>query len=113
MRLINQTRNTLLAEDVSCAKTPFKRLKGLLTRKDFHQGQALIIQPCNSIHTFFMRFPIDVLFVDRNNQVIQGISSLKPFRLTKIYFKAKFTIELPAGTIKESLTNIGDQLTLE
>ena len=113
MRLVNQTKNTLLAEGVSLANTPFKRLKGLLGRKDFPAGQALIIQPCNSIHTFFMRFPIDVLFVDKDNRVIQTISSLKPFRLTPIYFHARLVIEFSPRTIKDSLIEIGDRLTLE
>ena len=113
MRLINQTKHTILAEDVSLADTPLKRIKGLLGRKDFQRGQALIIKPCNCIHTLFMRFPIDVLFVDGNYQVRQTLSSLKPFRLTKIYFKAKLVIELPSGTIKDSLTSVGDQLVLE
>ncbi len=113
MRLINQTKNTILAEEVSFADTPLKRIKGLLGRKDFHRGQALIIKPCNAIHTFFMRFPIDALFVDRNYKVVQTIAYLKPFRLTSIYFKASLVIELPSGTIQATPTEVGDQLTLE
>jgi hypothetical protein len=111
MRLINQTKNTVLAEDVALADTPLKRIKGLLGRKDFHRGQALIIKPCNSIHTFFMRFPIDALFVDKNYKIIQALSSLRPFSLTRIYFKADLVIELRSGAIKDSLTGVGDQLS--
>jgi len=113
MRLINQTKNTVLAEDVALADTPLKRIQGLLGKRDFPAGQALIIKPCNAIHTLFMRFPIDVLFVGRNYQVRQTLASLKPFRLSKIYFQAKLAIELPSGTIKGSLTSIGDLLSLE
>jgi uncharacterized protein len=110
MRLINQTRNTILAEDVSLADTLFKRIKGLLGRRDFKRGQALIIKPCNSIHTFFMRFPIDLLFVDETNKVVKLISNLAPFRLGPICLKSRLVVELPAGTIKSTFTTQGDQL---
>ena len=61
MRLINQTRGTVLAENIIFANTPAKRLKGLLGYKNFLNSQALIIKPCNCVHTLFMRFAIDVL----------------------------------------------------
>lgn len=113
MRIINKTKNTILAEDVVVASTPFKRIKGLLGEKELKKNQALLIRPCNSIHTFFMRFPIDVLFVDKENRVIKAISYLEPFRLTYIYFNASFAIELPAGTIQPNFTQEGDTLLLE
>lgn len=113
MKVINKTKNTVLAQDAIVADTVFKRMKGLLGRKDFRHGEALIIRPCNSIHTFFMHFPIDVLFVDKDNRVIKVLPSLKPFQLTNIYFRAAFTIELPAGTLESSLTQDGDTLLLE
>lgn len=112
MQILNQTQNTILAEKVIIADTPFKRIKGLLGKKDFKPGEALIIKPCNSIHTLFMRFPIDVLFVDKNNRVIKAISSLKPFCLTYIYLAASFAIELPSGTILASHTQLGDHLSI-
>lgn len=111
MRLINQTRGTVLAENTLIAGSLFKRIQGLLGRKSFDQGQALIIKPCNSIHTFFMRFPIDALFMDKNHKVIQALSEVKPFKLTKAYFQADYVIELPSGMIKNSSTAIGDQLS--
>jgi hypothetical protein len=113
MKIINQTKDTVLAKEVIIADTFLKRVKGLLGRKDFLPGQTLIIKPCNSIHTFFMQFPIDVLFVDKDNRVIKTLSSVKPFRLTSIYFQASFIIELPSGTIQSTLTCKGDTLLLE
>jgi len=92
------------------ANTPFKRIKGLLGKKWLDKGQALILDPCNSIHTLFMRFPIDVLFVDKNKCIVKAISSIKPFCLTPIYFQSKFTIELPVGTIEASHTTAGDEI---
>ena len=112
MKIINKTKGTLLAEEVTTADSPFKRIKGLLGEKEFKKGQALILKPCNSIHTFFMRFPIDVLFLDKDSRVVEAIPSFKPFRLSCIYFKANFVIELPVGIIESSLTREADILTL-
>ncbi|KPK98541.1 MAG: hypothetical protein AMJ95_03955 [Omnitrophica WOR_2 bacterium SM23_72] len=95
------------------AATLFKRAKGLLGTKDFRSGEALVITSCNSIHTFFMRFPIDVLFVDKACKVIKAIHYLRPFRITPLYFKADFTLELPVGTIESSSTTEGDILSLD
>ena len=110
MQIINKTKGKILAEKAGLANTIFSRSKGLLGRKDFKQGEALIIVPCNSIHTFFMRFAIDVLFVDSENKVIKAISNMRPFRLSNLYFSARYTIELPTGTIKTTSTAPGDIL---
>lgn len=112
MRLINQTKNTVLAEDVFIAKTAFTRIKGLLGRKNFTLGQALILDPCNSIHTFFMCFSIDVLFVDKNCKVVQALRDLCPNRISRIYRSSSKVIELPAGTLKLTNTQAQDQLQL-
>lgn len=111
MTLINKTKNTTLAKKVLIANTPFKRIKGLLGKSDFKQEEALIIKPCNSIHTFFMRFAIDVIFVDKQNRIVKTISNLEPWRLTGVYLSANFCIELPAGTIASTSTSKGDFLS--
>jgi uncharacterized membrane protein (UPF0127 family) len=113
MRIINRTKNVLLAQDTLMADSLFKRLKGLLGKEAFKPGQALVIKPCNSVHTFFMPFPIDILFVDRNHKVTKAITSLRPFRITPFYFNACFAIELPSGTIASSFTTQGDSLSIE
>ena len=110
-KLINQTKKTCLAEEVAVADTVWLRMRGLLGKKELKKGQTLVLNPCNSVHTFFMRFPIDVVFVSTQNRVVKTISSLKPFRHTGIYFRARFTVELPAGTIQETLTREGDTLS--
>lgn len=112
MEIINKNKHTLLAKDIVIANTPFKRMKGLLGKKDFKEGQALILKPCNSIHTFFLRFAIDVIFVDKHNKIIEAISCLKPFRLTRIYWLSALAIELPAGIILSSHTQEGDLLAI-
>ncbi|MCM8797062.1 MAG: DUF192 domain-containing protein [Candidatus Omnitrophica bacterium] len=113
MKIINVTKNTTLAERVIVADTLLSRMRGLLGRKSLEKGEALILKSCNSIHTFFMRFTIDVIFADRNMCVVKTISYLKPFRASLLYRKAFFAVELPAGTILESATSAGDFLILE
>ena len=110
MRLINQTRNTVLAENVFFANSPFRRIKGLLGCKFFPDGQALVIKPCNCIHTLFMRFPIDVLFVGKDNLVVKALPQLRSFRFSKLYWKSCMVIELPSGKLEATQTQDGDIL---
>jgi uncharacterized membrane protein (UPF0127 family) len=112
VKIINQTKNTVLAEDAVIADTLSLRLKGLLGKNELKRGQALILYPCNSIHTFFMRFPIDVIFVDRKNKVVFLKNNLLPWRLSPILPKAKFVIEFPSGAITETKTTCGDEILL-
>lgn len=112
MKIINKTKNTVLASEVIIADSLLKRMKGLLGRKEFKEGQAIILAPCNGIHTFFMRFPIDVLFVDRENMIIALRQAIKPFRLSAFYRQAKFVIELAAGSLIASGSTKGDILEL-
>jgi hypothetical protein len=111
MKIFNQTRKTMLADKALVAGSFFKRARGLLGERAFTYGQALVLKPCNSIHTFFMSFPIDVLFVNKNNTVVKTAIGLKPFRLSPICPRSKFVIELPPGAIKLTSTSTGDQLT--
>lgn len=110
MQIANKTKNTILAQNAVIANTILNRMKGLLGRKDFKEGEALVLKPCNSVHTFFMSLPIDVVFVDSDNKVVKTISAMPPFRLSRIYFKARLAIELPAGRIAKTSTQPGDFL---
>ena len=112
MKIINQTKKIVLAENANLSDTPFKRIKGLLGRKSLGDGEALIIKPCNSIHTFFMRFPIDVIFVDKNHKIVKIISGLAPFRLSPIYPGSAYVIELSSGKISPKSAAVGDTLSL-
>ncbi|MFH1506927.1 MAG: DUF192 domain-containing protein [Candidatus Omnitrophota bacterium] len=112
LTILNQSKDTLLADKAITAKSIFKRIRGLLGTKDFNNGKALIIQPCSSIHTFFMPFAIDILFLAQDNRVIRAIDSLKPFRMTPIFFKARLAIELPAGTLKATKTAQNDVISI-
>ncbi len=113
MQIINLTKNHILAENILLADSFLKRLKGLLGHKSFEKNQAMILRPSNSVHTFFMRFPIDVLFVDRNNTVVRTVRNMRPFRATGIYLKSVFVIEFPAGVISSTQTTEGDYLQIQ
>lgn len=112
MRLINQTKNVILAEDVFIANTFFARVKGLLGRKVFLPNQAIILDPCNSVHTFFMRFPIDILFIGKDYKVIKTLPNLNPNRISHMYWHSSKVIELPAGRLSLTNTQAKDQLQL-
>ncbi len=112
MKIVNLTRNTVLAEEAKMADTFFARLVGLLNRSSLKKGEALILTPSNSIHSFFMRFTIDVIFLDKTGKVIDALTSFKPFRLSPVYFNASLTIELPEGVIQSTQTQPGDIIQL-
>lgn len=109
-RVTNLTRNTLLAVRAARADTFFSRLKGLMGVTEFPLGEGLLIEPCTSIHTFFMKLPIDVLFLDPDLQVVDVGHSVQPWRMSKVYFSARSVLELPAGTAHASQTQPGDRL---
>ncbi len=110
MKIINLKNNIVLADKARVADTFWTRLVGLLNRKSLEKGEALILKPCSSIHTFFMRFSIDALFLDKNSKVIGIIHAIKPFRISPVYFGAYLAIELAAGTLQLTQTKLGDSI---
>jgi uncharacterized membrane protein (UPF0127 family) len=111
VQIVNATRGIVLAAQGLQAVSMGARMKGLLGRDDFPRGQGLIISPCNQIHTFFMRFPIDVIFLDARGRAVRTIAAVLPWRLTNLYLRAACVVELPAGVIEESGTQEGDEIT--
>lgn len=87
------------------------RLKGLLGRKGLEEGEGVFIRPCNSIHSFFMKFRFDAAFVDGDGKVLHLIRSMKPWRISKIVVGAAGVVELPAGMLEG--TSVGDRLKFE
>jgi uncharacterized protein len=88
------------------------RRKGLLGRSSLAEGSALILAPCNSIHTWFMQFTIDVIFVRRDGSVARVCESVKPWRM-RLGFGSFATIELPAGTVRRADVQRGDRVRLD
>lgn len=103
MKLIAKKKNIIIAEHVEVANTFIQRLIGLLGKSEYKTGTALWIKRCYSIHTFFMKFPIDVVFVDKNLKVCKVIQNIKPFRLANAYFcgNSVFEFASPHPVLKE------------
>lgn len=95
------------------ADTALRRLRGLLGRDALAEGDGLMIDPCSSIHTCFMRFPIDVLFIDRDGRVVRAVERLVPFRFVSGGRGARRTVELPSGTIERQRLTHGAVLAVE
>ena len=106
----NQTRDKLLAARATEATTFAARFMGLMGKKELPFGEALHIAPCNSIHTFFMKIPIDAVFLDKELKVVKVCSAMVPWRISNVYWAAHSVLELPAGTTSASGTREGDQL---
>lgn len=98
----------VIAARVYRADTPWSRVKGLLGKKTLSPEEGLWIVPANSVHTCFMRFPIDVVFLDAECVVFKVISPMPPWRMALPVVGAKSVLELPAGTA--SVLKAGDQL---
>jgi uncharacterized membrane protein (UPF0127 family) len=113
VKLLNVSLAATLADEAELAERPLARMKGLLGRDSLPEGRALVIKPCTSIHTFFMRFPIDVLFLDEAGRVLRAIERMPPWRLTRIYPRAACVAELWAGAIARSATREGDEVRLQ
>jgi uncharacterized membrane protein (UPF0127 family) len=113
IRLVNRTRGALLADRVEVAAAMGERLRGLLGRAELPSGSALAIAPCAAIHTFFMKFAIDALFLDREGRVVRALPGLRPWRATRFHRQAAQVVELPAGTLARTGTREGDQLAFE
>ncbi len=110
MPVINLTKNTWLATKVRKADNFLTRLIGLLKRRKLGPEEALWLVPSKGIHTVGMKFPIDVIFLDKVCKVMDTIPALAPFRATRIHLTAHSVLELPKGVIHKSHTEVGDQL---
>jgi uncharacterized membrane protein (UPF0127 family) len=107
----NQTRNTILADKADMADTSEKRRTGLLKHDHLDPGQGLWIVPCESVHSFFMKFTIDLVYLDKNKKVRKVRHRMVPWRLSAC-LSAHSILELPAGAVEASKTQAGDQLQI-
>jgi uncharacterized membrane protein (UPF0127 family) len=108
----NQTRNTVLADSAEVADTSAKRRTGLLKHDRLAPGDGLWIVPCESVHSFFMKFAIDLVYLDREKRVRKVRHRMVPWRVSAC-LSAHSILELPAGAVAASLTQAGDQLEIE
>jgi len=110
--VINLTKQTWLATKVRKADNFLTRLVGLLKRTHLGPEEALWLMPSRGIHTNGMKFPIDVIFLNKKNTVVGLMAGLAPFRISPVHFSGYSVLELPNGTIKKSHTEIGDQFEI-
>jgi uncharacterized membrane protein (UPF0127 family) len=111
--LFNKTKNRVVISDLAVTKSHQERAVGLLSRNSLHENQGLWIRPCRSVHTFFMKFAIDVAFVDRDLRVKAVYENVGPWKLLiPAMWKVNSVFELAPGTLKRTQTQIGDQLNV-
>ncbi len=94
------------------ADTFLSRLKGLMFLKKMDGFDGMLLSPCNSIHTFFMKFPIDVYFLDKNYQVIKIYENLGPWRITPIKIRSHFVLETKVNLLNQKI-RIGDRVNIK
>ena len=111
-RLINSRTGRVVADEISTAFDSASRRKGLLGRESMTAGSAMVIAPTNAIHTFFMRFEIDVAFVSKDGRILKLRHRLRPWRVFGA-LTGFAAIELPGGTLEASGSQIGDDLGLQ
>ncbi len=109
LQVLNLTRDTILATRLEAARSSATRRKGLLGRDSLSSGEGLWIAPCESVHTFFMRFAIDLVYLDRKQRVKKVRNAVGPWRMSACW-SAHSVLELPAGTIVATRTERGDSL---
>jgi uncharacterized membrane protein (UPF0127 family) len=109
----NVARDTTLGEAIEVAATSSQKVRGLLGKECLEEGQGLLFKSCSSLHTFFMTFPIDIIFADRKGKVLKLSAGVKPFKLVAAPLRAYYAIELPEGAIGRSNTQVGDTLVLD
>lgn len=108
-RLINQSKDGLIiASHLNVAGSSEERRRGLLGRDRLDLGEGIYILPCEWLHTFGMRFPIDVAFISSTGKILSVHHALKPYRISKLVIRAQGAIELAAGTLKVTHTSVGD-----
>lgn len=111
--MVNLSNEQELANKIGRADTFFKRLIGLMFSHKLPIGTGLHITPCRSVHTYFMNYAIDVLFVNDRLEVVGIVESMSPRNVSKVYRAANSVIELPAGTVQQTGTEIGQTLKLQ
>jgi len=103
---------TVVAANIEVAGSVWSRFVGLMGRRALPEGHGLCVRPCSSIHMFFMRFPIDAVFVDGDGGIVRMYEPIRPWRVTRIVRHAKAVLELPAGTAQAHHLSVGDVISL-
>ena len=111
VRVINRTRDEVLAERAELADNSWTRFWGLMGRRELPPGAGLVLQPGGGIHMWFMKIPLDVVHVDKRDRVTHVLRGIKPWRFGPLFVGGKRAIELPAGAAAR--TQVGDEIDVE
>jgi uncharacterized protein len=110
VRATNATRGTVVGHRIRVAETGLTRIVGLLGERELQPGDGLLIVPSQGVHTLGMQFPIDIAVLDHDWRVIAIRRDMRPFRMTRVFWKAAAVLELPAGMLESTSTLVGDSL---
>ncbi len=110
--VVDSSRTVVVGARIEVAETSLRRMVGLLGRTNLEPGRGIWIRPSSGVHTFFMRFSIDVIGLDKNLNVIKLWPDLVPWRLTSISTRLRSVVELPAGTIHACGVQLGDRFEI-
>ena len=113
LRARNVTRNVVIGDAVREARTFLARSRGLLWREELATGEGLWISPCRSIHSIGMRFEFDALFLGPDRKVVGQYPAFPRNRVSGVFWGARGVLELPAGTIERTGTEVGDEIQFE
>ena len=110
LRIENAAKGARVADHARLANRFWSRLIGLLSRSRLSAGEGLVLAPGNAIHTLFMRMAIDVIFVDKNGEVVKTAVNVRPFRIVMCPLRTRYTLELPVCVIEQTGTAVGDRI---
>lgn len=110
--IIRDESGQVVVKNAMLADETLYRMKGLMFAREMPNCEALIIDPCNSIHTFFMKFSLDVVFLNRKDVIVKVIKNMKPWRISGMYFSSRKVIEMKAGTMPSSFEK-GKRIVIE
>lgn len=113
LRVVNATRGLVLADTLSLALDPWRRLRGLIGRPPLRIGEALLLRPCAAVHGAWMRYAIDVVFVDGEGRVVGLVTPLRPWSQSGYCRGACAALELPAGAVAAGGTALGDEVVFQ
>lgn len=113
LSVVNLSKNTCLGTRITVADSPRRRLVGLLGTTRLEPECGLLIFPTQAVHTFGMKYPIDLVFIDKLKKVIGIRKAVRPYRLSPIYWRAECVLELPVETVETSRTEVGDLIRWE
>jgi len=111
VKVINRTRDAVLADRAELADNYWTRFVGLMGRRDLPSGGGLVLKPGGGIHMWFMRIPLDVIHVDKRDRVTHVLRGIKPWRFGPLFVGGKRAIELPVGAAQN--VRVGDQIDVE